>query len=221
MNNDSSRQNFVSALRFRFLTPWYDRVLAWTVRDAEMRASLLMHARVAPGERVLDVGCGTGTLLLQLASQVREARVAGVDADPEMLRQAEAKAAAAGIAMDLTPAWADALPFGDGTFDAVLSSLFFHHLQPADKEQSLREIWRVLRPGGRVLIADFGQPASWLGRGSFQLIRLLDGYSNTRDHAEGRLPEFIAAAGFVEVSTLENMGVPVGRIGLHRGTRPR
>ncbi|MBN8428969.1 MAG: methyltransferase domain-containing protein [Xanthomonadales bacterium] len=221
MNNDSSRRNFVSALRFRFLTPWYDRVVAWTVRDAEMKASLLMHARIAPGERVLDVGCGTGTLLLQLASHVREARLAGVDADPEMLRQAEAKAVAAGFVMYLAPAWADALPFGDGAFDVVLSSLFFHHLQPADKEQSLREIWRVLRPGGRVLIADFDRPASWLGRSSFQLIRLLDGYSNTRDHAEGRLPEFIAAAGFVEVSTLEIMSVPVGRIGLHRGIRPR
>lgn len=211
----------MSALRFRFLTPWYDRLVAWTVRDAEMKASLLMHAKVAPGERVLDVGCGTGTLLLQLASHVREARLAGVDADPEMLRQAEAKAAAAGIGMELTPAWADALPFGDGAFDVVLSSLFFHHLQPPDKQQSLREIWRVLRPGGRVLIADFGRSASWLGRGSFQLIRLLDGYSNTLDHAQGRLPEFIAGAGFVDVSTLENLGVPVGRIGLYRGTRPR
>jgi ubiquinone/menaquinone biosynthesis C-methylase UbiE len=220
MNSDPSRRNFVSALRFRFLTPWYDRLVAWTVRDARMKASLLMHASVAPGERVLDVGCGTGTLLLKLASHVHEARLAGVDADPEMLRQAETKAAAAGIVMDLTPAWADALPFGDGAFDVVLSSLFFHHLQPSDKRQSLREIWRILRPGGRMLIADFGRPASWFGRVSFQLIRLLDGYSNTRDHAQGRLPEFMAEAGFVDVSTLENLVVPVGQIGLYRGIRP-
>jgi ubiquinone/menaquinone biosynthesis C-methylase UbiE len=220
MSSNSPRRNFVSALRFPFLTPWYDRLVALTVRDAQMKASLVTHAEVASGERVLDVGCGTGTLLLQLATRVRDARIAGVDADPAMLRQAEEKAAAAGISVELAPAWADALPFSDGSFDVVLSSLFFHHLQPQDKRRSFHEVRRVLRPGGRVLISDFDRPASWLGRAAFQAVRLLDGYSNTRDHAAGRVPEFMKEAGFAEVSILESVGVPVGRIGLYRGIRP-
>jgi ubiquinone/menaquinone biosynthesis C-methylase UbiE len=220
MSSNLPHRDFVPALRFPFLTPWYDRLVALTVREARMKASLLTHADVTPGERVLDLGCGTGTLLLQLASRVPGARIAGVDADPAMLRQARAKASAAGISLDLAPAWADALPFADGSFDVVLSSLFFHHLQHDDKRRSLREVRRVLRPGGRVLIADFGRPTSWLGRTAFHLVRLLDGYANTRDHAEGRLPEFMHDAGFVDVSTLHTLAVPVGRIGLYRGTRP-
>jgi SAM-dependent methyltransferase len=137
-----------------------------------------------------------------------------------MLLQAQSKASAAGISLDLAPAWADALPFADGSFDVVLSSLFFHHLQHDDKRRSLREVWRVLRPGGRVLIADFGRPTSWLGRTAFHLVRLLDGYSNTRDHAQGRLPEFMRDAGFVDLSALDSLGVPVGRIDMYRGIRP-
>lgn len=220
MSSNLPHRDFVPALRFAFLTPWYDRLVSLTVREDRMKSSLLTLADVVPGERVLDLGCGTGTLLLRLASRVPGARIAGVDADPAMLRQAQAKATAAGISLNLAPAWADALPFADGSFDVVLSSLFFHHLQPNDKRRSLREVWRVLHPGGRVLIADFGRPNSWLGRTAFQLVRLLDGYANTRDHAEGRLPEFMRDAGFVDVSTLHSLGVPVGRIGLCRGIRP-
>lgn len=220
MSSDSARRDFVPALRFPFLTPWYDGLVALTVRESRMKAALLTLADVAPGERVLDLGCGTGTLLLHLASRVPGARLVGVDADPAMLRQAQAKAASAGILLDLAPAWADALPFTDAAFDVVLSSLFFHHLQQADKVRSLREVWRVLRPGGRVLIADFGRPASWLGRAAFHMVRLLDGYANTRDHMEGRIPAFMQEAGFADVSTLDNLSVPVGRIGLYRGFRP-
>lgn len=220
MSSNLPHRDFVPALRFAFLTPWYDRLVSLTVREDRMKSSLLTLADVVPGERVLDLGCGTGTLLLRLASRVPGARIAGVDADPAMLRQAQAKATAAGISLDLAPAWADALPFADGSFDVVLSSLFFHHLQPNDKRRSLREVLRVLRPGGRVLIADFSRPASWVGRAAFHLVRLLDGYANTRDHAEGRLPELMRDAGFVDVSTLHSLGVPVGRIGLYRGIRP-
>ena len=220
MSSNLPHRDFVPALRFAFLTPWYDRLVSLTVREDRMKSSLLTLADVVPGERVLDLGCGTGTLLLRLASRVPGARIAGVDADPAMLRQAQAKATAAGISLNLAPAWADALPFADGSFDVVLSSLFFHHLQPNDKRRSLREVLRVLRPGGRVLIADFSRPASWVGRAAFHLVRLLDGYANTRDHAEGRLPELMRDAGFVDVSTLHSLGVPVGRIGLYRGIRP-
>ncbi|WP_292075438.1 class I SAM-dependent methyltransferase [Mesorhizobium sp.] len=139
----------------------YD-TLAWLLtygRERAFRERMLSFAKLKPGEAVLDVGCGTGTVALLAKKKVGpEGRVDGVDASPEMVARATAKAGRARIQVGFSTAIAQQLPFKDGEFDVVLSTLMFHHLPKKGREEFIREAFRVLKPDGRVLIVDFAKP---------------------------------------------------------------
>src|SRR3954462_10200672 len=143
-------RRYVPALRFPALTSLYDPVVRATTREGRFKELLVEQAAPAPGQRVLDLGCGPGTLAIQVKRRERGAQVAGLDADPEMLAQARRKAERAGVELELTEGFSTELPYEDGSFDRVLSTLFFHHLDPEPKRQSAREIARVLRRGGEL-----------------------------------------------------------------------
>lgn len=137
---------------------FYD-VVAWLFmggRERAFRRKPLDLAGVQAGECVLDVGCGTGTLALAAKQRVGASGVVlGIDPSPEMVARARRKAARAGVDVVFEKAAVEALPFPDGQFDVVLSTLMMHHLPRAVRRDAAREIRRVLRPGGRVLVADF------------------------------------------------------------------
>jgi ubiquinone/menaquinone biosynthesis C-methylase UbiE len=125
-------------------------------RESVFRDRILRLARLRPGEAVLDVGCGTGTLAIAAKRQVGAAgTVCGIDASPEMLARAARKSRRAGMAVAFTEAPAQALPFPDATFDAVMTTVMLHHLPRPARAECAREIRRVLKPGGRVLVVDF------------------------------------------------------------------
>lgn len=125
-------------------------------RERRFRERLLDLTHLEPGESVLDIGCGTGTLAIAAKRRVgASANVHGIDASPEMIARARRKATRAGTDVTFDIAQAQSLPFPDARFDMVLSTVMLHHLPRAGRAQAIREARRVLRPGGRVLVVDF------------------------------------------------------------------
>ncbi len=125
-------------------------------RERAFRERLLGLAHLKPGESVLDVGCGTGTLAIAARRHVGSGGdVTGIDASPQMLARAERKAKKAGAAVHFTRAAAQALPFPDARFDAILATVMFHHLPRKGRAECAAEMRRVMKPGGRVLVVDF------------------------------------------------------------------
>jgi ubiquinone/menaquinone biosynthesis C-methylase UbiE len=145
----------------------YD-LLVWLLtlgRERRFRDRLLDPARLQAGESVLDVGCGTGTLAIAAKRRVGPTgSVYGIDASPAMIARATKKAKKAGALVIFESGLAESLPFPDGRFDVVLSTVMLHHLPRTAREQGVREMGRVLKPGGRLLAVDFGG-ASRKGRG--------------------------------------------------------
>jgi|KBSSwiStaDraftv2_1062776.scaffolds.fasta_scaffold193682_3 ubiquinone/menaquinone biosynthesis C-methylase UbiE len=130
-------------------------------REGAMRERMLDLSRVTSGESVLDVGCGTGTLAIAAKRRVGDAgTVDGVDASVEMIERARKKAKRAHSGAVFQMALAESLPFDTGHFDVVLSTVMLHHLPRAVRAQAIQEMRRVLKPGGRLLIVDFGKRTS-------------------------------------------------------------
>ncbi|GEM_PF-211978 len=146
------------------LAPYYDLMARLGMRERQLKGRVIDLARLAPGQRLLDLGCGTGTLVLMARRRCPDATVIGVDGDPTILGIARCKAQRAGILVQLDEGMAYALPYADGSFDAVVSTLTFHHLTPEQQERALAEVRRVLRPGGRLVIADLTRPHNRLMR---------------------------------------------------------
>lgn len=140
----------------------YDAFL-WLIslgRERAYREKALDLAGIRRGESVLDIGCGTGTLAIAAKQRVGPAgKVYGIDASREMLARAGKKAKKAGAEVVFKNGIVEALPFPDGQFDAVLSTVMLHHLDRKVRQQCAHEVRRVLKPGGRMLAVDFARPA--------------------------------------------------------------
>jgi ubiquinone/menaquinone biosynthesis C-methylase UbiE len=210
---------YLPALRFPALTRIYDPVVRATTREGRFKEMLLDQAAPAAGQRVLDLGCGTGTLAIQVKRREPGAEVVGLDADPEMLAQARAKAERAEVELELAEGMSDELPFEDASFDRVLSTLFFHHLDPEPKRRTAREIARVLRKGGELHVADWGRPSDPAMRFAFQGIRLLDGFSNTAENYRGELPRIFEKAGLERAEQTGRIRTVLGTMALYRAAR--
>ena len=213
-------RSYVPALRFPALTRLYDPVVGLTTRERRFKELLIEQAAPAPGQRVLDLGCGTGTLAIELKRRQPGAAVVGLDADPEMLAQARAKAESEGVELELTEGLSNELSYEEASFDRVLSTLFFHHLDPEPKRQTAREIARVLRPGGELHVADWGPPSDPLMRVAFQGIRLLDGLSNTAENYRGELPGIFEQAGLTNARETGRLRTMFGSLVLYQAERP-
>lgn len=140
-------------------------------REHTLRRQMIQQAAISKGAVVLDVGCGTGTLTLLAKTETGDlGQVYGIDASLEMIAVAQQKAVQQKQEVDFQTGVIEALPFADGTFDVVLSSLMFHHLPTDLKQRGLAEIYRVLKPGGRLLVVDMTRPTTLMQRLSMMVL---------------------------------------------------
>lgn len=207
------RRDYIPPARFRWLTRWYDTIVRLTTREATCKQRLVKLAAPRDGDRILDLGCGTGTLTIALGACAPGACVIGFDADEQALDIARRKSAAAPGTVFFQRGFAQQMPFAPGAFDVIVSSLFFHHLDRDAKRAVLAEARGALRPGGKLVIADWGKPAGPISRAMFFVVQALDGFETTRDSVQGALPQLIRDAGF---TSLREEGVVITPVGVLR-----
>jgi ubiquinone/menaquinone biosynthesis C-methylase UbiE len=199
MNQKSDEKRYIPALSFRWLTPLYDPLLKWVMREETFKRKLVQQANIQPKMKVLDLGCGTGTLTLMLKRAHPEATITGMDGDPQMLVIARDKSRGTDIEWD--EGLASSLPYPDSVFDRVVTSLVIHHLVTEDKRRAFKEIYRVLKPHSELHILDFGAPHSSLTRFMTKYMRRLE---EAADNFDGLIPLFVTEAGFGEVKEAQN-----------------
>ncbi len=212
-----SEQEYIPALSFRILTPVYDFIQRWIVRDTRYKSQLIAQAGIQPGHRVMDLGCGTGTLAIMVKQAEPEAEVLGLDADPDMLKVARSKTARAGLDIKFNQGMTFSLPYPDASLDRVLSSIMIHHLKTPDKDRTAREIARVLKPGGSLHVIDFGRPATLYGK---LLGPFLHGFEEANDNIDGRLPEIFESTG-LRVQLRGNFWTFFGDLAFLEAWKPR
>ena len=212
---------YISALRFKWLTPYYDVIVGLTTREKVFKKALIHQADIKQNDKILDLACGTGTLAIWIKQTHLSCKVSGVDGDDDILFIAKTKAHKNNVSIDFEKALSYELPFNDSYFDCIVTSLFFHHLSWIDKVRTAKEIFRVLKPGGELHVADWGKPDNILMRFLFLFIQILDGYCNTQDNIKGRLIRLFNETGFSEVRKRKTFSTIFGTMTLFSAVKDK
>ena len=205
-------RSYLPAMGRRWLLPLYDPLLSLLGVSSTHRR-LIEQAKIERGFRVLDIGCGTGSLAVQIKNSHPEVDVVGVDPDPDALSIAKRKANRAGLSVEFDRGFSDHMSYPDASFDRVFSSFMFHHLGANERSATLREIRRVLRPSGSLHLLDF-TPHDHAHHGIFG--RLFRRAPHDGHRFEGRVTDLMSDAGFVDAQEVATDKIFFGPIAFYR-----
>jgi ubiquinone/menaquinone biosynthesis C-methylase UbiE len=199
------------------LTPIYDYFARLFMPEIRFKRALIAQAGIIAGQRVLDLGAGTGTLAIMIKQAQPDAQVTGLDGDPEVLSIAREKASLSGADIEFDVGNATALPYGDQSFDRVVSTLVMSLLSRTEKRLAILEAYRVLRNGGELHIADFGSPHTRWGHVVAPLVRRFEPIS---DNLDGLLPAMFQEAGFEAIEEVARFATVFGTLSILSGKKP-
>ena len=188
-----TNRKYIPALSLKWLTPFYDSLVDRPMSFMSMRKNLLKQMGDLNGKRILDIGCGTGSLSISIKRTYPAAEVVGLDGDPQILEAARSKAQKDALEIHFEQGMSFDLPYPDASFDVVLTSFMLHHLERDDKQKTAMEAYRVLRPGGQLFGVDFVEPQSPFGK---TIRSLAHGFERVADNFDGFLPVMFGKAGF-------------------------
>ena len=213
---EKSNRTYLPAAGYDWALPLYDIIVKLFGFD-RAREALVDQAAIQSGHRVLDIGCGTGTLVTLVKRYYPDVEAVGLDPDPKALARARRKATAKAVSIQFDEGYSDELPYPEASFDRIFSSFMFHHLKSADKEKTLREVRRVLKPGGYIYLLDFGGPER--RRDGF-LARLLHSSHMMKDNFYGRIIRLMSQAGLAEPKVVSHRAMLFGTIAYYEATAP-
>jgi len=215
---DDAERSYIPALGKSWLLPLYDPFL-WLLGADKAKQPLIEQAEIKPGLRVLDIGCGTGSMAVLIKRMHPEAEVVGIDPDPSALSVCKSKTNRAGLSIEFDRGFADHMPYADASFDRVFSSFMFHHLAADEKSATLGEIRRVLEPGGSLHLLDFVREHSVHSR-TKEHGQLIHRHGSVAERIEGRMTSLMDEAGFVDAKELKRAKIFFGPIAYYRANSP-
>lgn len=208
--------NFIPALKFRILTPLYDSFLGVGMKETLLKSRLVTQVNPKDNEKILDFGCGTGTLTLMIKKAKPGCTVYGIDIDPQILEIAEKKAEHEGVDVHLVKYDGITLPFDDESHDKVVTSLVVHHLSREEKFRIFREIYRVLKRGGEFHIMDFGIQRSLYAKLITSVTRFLE---PIEENILGKIPGYLVISGFGGVEEVYSENTLFGSVSFYRSKK--
>ena len=203
-----ANRDFLPAAGLDFLLPLYDPMVKLLGAE-RARKKLFDQASVQPHHRVLDIGCGTGTFVVAIKGWLPSVEVVGLDPDPKALARGRRKAERAGVYIRFDQGFANALPYSDGSFDRVFSSLMFHHVPHDAKLATMLEVRRVLKPGGSLHLLDFEQEGP---RSHNPLARWLHSSERMQGNTCEQILGWMREAGLVEPRVVDSDQPIFGKI---------
>jgi ubiquinone/menaquinone biosynthesis C-methylase UbiE len=216
----NKNEQYIKALRFNWLTKYYDAIVSFTTRETTFKMKLIESANLKNQNTALDIGSGTGTLAILIKKSNPDIEVTGLDGDPEIIKIANKKAIKNKLKISFKRGLSYDLPFKDSQYDHCFSSLFFHHLTTINKQKTFNETYRILKKGGQLHIADWGKPTNWIMRTLFYIVQLLDGFKTTKGNVDGILPVLMQQAGFVKVNVEDEISTLLGTMTIYSAIKP-
>lgn len=215
----TNSKKFIPALRFDFLTRFFDPLVRVTTREYAFKRALLAQANLQNDQTILDIACGTGTLAIGIKRRFPDIKIYAIDADADILQMAREKAARNKSEITFEQTFSDNLSFTDNSFDRVFSTLFFHHLTLESKLKTFREILRVLKPDGEFHLADYALPRNKMQFVLSKSVQIIDGYDSTHDNLRGRLKLLMEECGFSQVERTGYLKTILGTIRLFKAIK--
>lgn len=213
-----SHSDFTPALGRTELTGAYDLAIRLLTREKRWRAALLEQLAPSGRDRILDVGCGTGTFALLVKKAAPGAHVVCLDPDLAALKIAAAKARAAGVEIEWRQGFAHEADRLECSFTKAVSSLVFHQVPMEEKKRGIAAMARAVIPLGEVHIADYARQRSRFMRALFRIVQHLDGFENTEPNARGAIEAILADLDPDSARSRRTIRTPTGEISLFRLT---